>query len=324
MANPNSSTENTEARYRIGAVCRLTGLSQHVLRVWEKRYGVVQPQRAANQRRLYSESDIHKLGMLKNLVDQGQAIGSIADLSIEQLENRIQQSSSIGKGHSTGFKPRLALCGEILRFQSDRCAASETFELVGSFDNISELTAHTFDPQLEVAVIEWPNLLPESGPEALRLANRLKLRHLVLVYDYAPDTALSRLKSDRITALHSPLDIIALEAVISSKFGVAPNHTASREDHLGHAPARQFTDRELIHLASQSPAIACECPKHLAQLVSSLARFEAYSAECESRDIEDAALHGYLYNVTAQARKTMEIALARVVELEGLSTTPET
>lgn len=324
MAATDSSSENTEAGYRIGAVCRLTGLSQHVLRVWEKRYGVVNPQRAANQRRLYSERDIDKLIMLKTLVDQGQAIGSIADLSIEQLAQRLQQSSVIGKSAAAAVKPRLALCGETLRFQSGNCTANDTFDLVGSFDSISELVAHSFDPQLEVAVIEWPNLLPESGPEAVRLANRLKLRHLVLVYDYAPDTALLRLKNERITALHSPLDISALEAVITSKFGFASNHAVAGGDHPGLAPARQFTDRELIHLASQSPAIACECPKHLAQLVSSLARFEAYSAECESRDIEDAALHGYLYSVTAQARKTMEIALARVVELEGLSTTPET
>ena len=74
--------------------------------------------------------------------------------------------------------------------------------------------------------------------------------------------------------------------------------------------------------SSRPATVACECPRHLAQLISSLARFEAYSAECESRGQEDAALHSYLYTATSQARSAMENALARVVEMEGLSTKP--
>jgi len=50
-----------EPKYRIGAVCRLTGISQHVLRVWEKRYGVVRPLRSETDRRLYRESDVSPL-----------------------------------------------------------------------------------------------------------------------------------------------------------------------------------------------------------------------------------------------------------------------
>ena len=62
---------------------------------------------------------------------------------------------------------------------------------------------------------------------------------------------------------------------------------------------------------------------HLAQLITSLVRFEIYSAECESRNEEDADLHSYLHKTTSRARSMMERALARVVELENLSTLPE-
>jgi hypothetical protein len=62
---------------------------------------------------------------------------------------------------------------------------------------------------------------------------------------------------------------------------------------------------------------------HLAQLISKLVHFEAYSAECESRNAEDAALHSYLYNTTLRARSMMERALIRVVELENLSMPPD-
>ena len=88
------------------------------------------------------------------------------------------------------------------------------------------------------------------------------------------------------------------------------------------AAARLFNDHELAYLASQSTAIACECPTHLAELITRLLHFELYSAECESRSAEDAALHAYLHKTTSRARNMMERALARVVELENMSLLP--
>ena len=88
MTDSQLPNPDDETRYRIGAVCRLTGLSQHVLRVWEKRYAVVEPMRSETQRRLYSESDVNRLSLLKTLVDRGQAIGSIANLDTDELTPR--------------------------------------------------------------------------------------------------------------------------------------------------------------------------------------------------------------------------------------------
>ena len=322
MSEAPVSPASDEPRYRIGAVCRLTGLSQHVLRVWEKRYGVVEPVRSENQRRLYRESDINRLSLLKALVDRGQAIGSIADLDNAELERRIQQSAPAMNLTGAAEKPDLALFGETLALTSDDCSASEMFSLVGHFDDISEFAAQKTASRLDVAVIEWPSLHPDSAVEAIRLANQLNARHLILVYDYASRAALQRLASDRITALRSPLDIAALEAVVAWRFGLFRPAEESSEIIGGVAPSRQFNDRELAHLAAQSPAIACECPMHLAQLITKLVHFEAYSAECESRNAEDAALHSYLHNATSRARNMMERALARVVELENLSSLP--
>ena len=174
-----------------------------------------------------------------------------------------------------------------------------------------------------MAVVEWPSLQVDSAVEITRYANRLNARHLILVYDYAPRAALRRLSNERITALRSPLDIAALEAVIAWRFGLVTRQADSSEPTMGVMPSRQFNDRELAYLATQSPAIDCECPLHLAQLISRLVRFEAYSAECESRNAEDAALHSYLHNTTSRARSMMERALKRVVELENLSMPPD-
>jgi hypothetical protein len=66
-------------------------------------------------------------------------------------------------------------------------------------------------------------------------------------------------------------------------------------------------------------AVECECPQHLAQLVTDLSAFEIYSAKCANRDDDDAALHRYLHQTTAQARALIEAALLQVAEAEGLS-----
>lgn len=324
MSDTPSSAEEESPEYRIGAVCRLTGLSQHVLRVWEKRYGVVEPARSETGRRLYRERDISRLTLLKTLVDLGQAIGSIADLDDATLQRRIEQSAGALAVDEAAEKPTLALIGESLAAMRDECVASGIFGLLGHYRDVADFLAERSAERLDVAVIEWPTLQPDSAIEITGLANRLNARHLVPVYDYAPRATLRRLANNRVTPLRSPLDTAALEAVVAWRFGLSARPGASSDDTGSVAPSRQFSDRQLAYLAAQSPAIACECPMHLAQLISKLVHFETYSAECESRNGEDAALHNYLFNTTSRARSMMERALVRVVELENLSVPADT
>jgi methanogenic corrinoid protein MtbC1 len=72
--------------YPIKAVSKITGLSLHLIRAWERRYGVVTPSRTDTNRRLYSTADIEKLALLKDASKRGYSIGNIADLSIEELK----------------------------------------------------------------------------------------------------------------------------------------------------------------------------------------------------------------------------------------------
>jgi DNA-binding transcriptional MerR regulator/methylmalonyl-CoA mutase cobalamin-binding subunit len=69
----------------IAVVARRTGLTAHVIRKWEQRYHVVAPSRSRGGRRLYSENDIHRLILLRRVVQSGRAIGQIAGLSEEKL-----------------------------------------------------------------------------------------------------------------------------------------------------------------------------------------------------------------------------------------------
>ena len=71
--------------HSIKVVVRRTGLSAHVIRVWEKRYQAVVPARTETNRRVYSDEDIARLQWLQQAVQAGQSIGLIAHLSTPEL-----------------------------------------------------------------------------------------------------------------------------------------------------------------------------------------------------------------------------------------------
>jgi len=79
--------------YPIQVVVRETGLSAHVLRVWERRYGAVVPQRTATHRRVYSDADIHRLKLLGQATLLGHPIGSVASLSDQSLERLVKAAA---------------------------------------------------------------------------------------------------------------------------------------------------------------------------------------------------------------------------------------
>ena len=72
------------ALYPIRAAARLTQLSIETLRAWEKRYKAVEPVRRKGIR-LYSDSDIERLSLLRRAIQHGHSIGQASRLSNKEL-----------------------------------------------------------------------------------------------------------------------------------------------------------------------------------------------------------------------------------------------
>ena len=106
----------TASNNAIRAVSVRTGLSAHVIRVWEKRYGAVQPNRSGTNRRYYSEEQIERLVLLRDLAQAGHSIGTIAKLETEELRrmaSQISRESGFAAGASSAAseaEPFLAEC----------------------------------------------------------------------------------------------------------------------------------------------------------------------------------------------------------------------
>jgi MerR family transcriptional regulator, light-induced transcriptional regulator len=79
----------------IQVVVARTGLSAHVIRIWEKRYGAVTPERTETNRRLYSEEQIERLNLLRRLSEAGHGIGFVAKLPTDRLKKLLDESAAV-------------------------------------------------------------------------------------------------------------------------------------------------------------------------------------------------------------------------------------
>lgn len=89
-----------ESKYPIRVVAAKTGLSSHLIRMWERRYGAVEPSRTDTRRRLYSDTDVQRLSLLRRATQAGANIGQIANLpdaELRELVSSYEQISVAGK-----------------------------------------------------------------------------------------------------------------------------------------------------------------------------------------------------------------------------------
>jgi DNA-binding transcriptional MerR regulator/methylmalonyl-CoA mutase cobalamin-binding subunit len=91
--------------FRIGAVAKLTGISLHLLRMWERRYEVVTPTRSDGGDRLYTQSDVDRLRLVKLLYDAGHSIGRIARLSSQELTAMVPRREPPPPLHAASSDP---------------------------------------------------------------------------------------------------------------------------------------------------------------------------------------------------------------------------
>ncbi len=81
-------------RHPIGVVAERTGLSPDLLRVWERRYRAVEPSRAPDGQRLYSDSDVERLRLLRLATLAGRGIRQVAQLETEELTRLVREDEA--------------------------------------------------------------------------------------------------------------------------------------------------------------------------------------------------------------------------------------
>lgn len=75
--------------YTIKDLEGLSGIKAHTIRIWEKRYGIINPARTDTNRRIYSDDDLRKLINVSVLNKSGFKISKIASLTDKQLHEKV-------------------------------------------------------------------------------------------------------------------------------------------------------------------------------------------------------------------------------------------
>lgn len=80
-----------EGLYKIKDLEVLSGIKAHTIRIWEKRYGLLAPERTDTGIRVYDNQNLVKLLNVVVLNDAGLKISKIAKLSQEEIQDKIEE-----------------------------------------------------------------------------------------------------------------------------------------------------------------------------------------------------------------------------------------
>jgi DNA-binding transcriptional MerR regulator len=305
-------------RYRIGAVAQLANLPVGTLRVWERRYGVVSPARSASGHRFYSEADIHRVALLKNLVDRGHAIGSIARLDAQQLERlafmHIDRVPALPTREACS-EVQIVFVGTTMarRIQKSLSTSPQAPPIVPTvFDNMTQAFANPPVRRADLLLLHLPSLHPDDIGRVLTLSASCHATRVAVVYAFAAEHTVKHLKQVGVHTLREPLSWSDTSRTILELLGKQVDDLSVDALNYGPPAPRRYGDDVLTGMANASTTIACECPRHLADLIMQLSAFERYSNECMARTPADAYLHSYLANVSGRAREMFEVALGRL------------
>jgi len=323
-----------EPRHRSGAVARMVRMPVATLRVWERRYHLSSPALTPSGQRPYSAADVRRIALLKQLTDLGHAIGSLAGLDMAQLQEvAATHAHAVTGSLSPRARPaagswRVAVVGEALANRLARPGVRRrlagALRVLGPFATVRDAEQACADDPPQLLLVHEPNLHPAWLDNMRAAAPRLRTVPTAAVYRFASEAVCERLAAAGVALLREPLADAALGQRLEALSGAAPRPAWPSETAADApaAPARRWDDAVLADIAGLSSTIACECPRHLAELLMQLTHFERYSAECRSRSPADAQLHAYLGRVAAGARAQFEEALERVAVHEGLLLPP--
>lgn len=310
--------------YKIGAVSRITGIPAVTIRMWERRYDAVEPVRTETGRRLYSQDQLSRLALLKQAVDAGYAISTIAGLSVDAVRERLEQTDKVVP---TGVDGPMAcyIVGREDFIASDNIGQADQLVELGRFDTLQQLIDATEDDErtVDALLVQLDLVTPETLRLLKRAQQQTRCSGTVLVYEFGSRAHLDIIRQSRARLLQAPAREEAVISLARELLQCLPTMAPAAADDLDRMlfapiPSRRFSSNELSLLASASSAVKCECPEHLAALIQRLAAFEEYSKHCENENSEDAGLHMMLHGVSAHVRRSLEDALQRVVEFEQI------
>lgn len=322
-----------EPAYRSGVAARLAGLSAATLRVWERRYQLTATLRSDTGQRLYTASQVRRLGLLKQLVDRGHPIGTLAAVAPERL---------------------LVLCGSSAMGAEADGAAAEGIEVSAIGAGLVRRLAAAIDDGLplrlmgqalgvEQAVQQWTASAPPGDtvllveiaePDSSATAQLLAARAAsgaqaaVVLYRFCSSATVRALRAQGFLVARFPAELGELPLLCRAALQRVRRPVQPAPGALDAVLAGRFDEAALAAIAAPgrlhnaADGARGECARALADVLLNMRSFERYSARCAD-DVADPAsgqagmldadMHRHLEEVAAQARGLLEQAMSRLL-----------
>jgi DNA-binding transcriptional MerR regulator len=88
--------------YSIKDLERITGIKAHTIRIWEKRYDIVNPERTESNIRHYCDDDLKRLLNISVLVKNGSKISKVAQLGDQEVGQKILELNNVHSPINSG------------------------------------------------------------------------------------------------------------------------------------------------------------------------------------------------------------------------------
>ena len=324
----NTSIKQNDPIHKIGAVSALSGVPVTTLRIWEIRYGTFTPHKSNGNQRLYCDEDVLKATLLKRLTEQGHSISTIAAQSIQALNNLLNQhqksnhyaSSAVNENQSVS----LAIVGLTLatRIESKKFTLgflNQRIRVTDVFNDLQEAALSNFQQTPEILLVKVNSLHAGVQVEIHKIAQSCKALHTIVLYNFGQEKIIESLKLTGMLVRREPIPDSELADLIHSVL-IANNRQDSQNLKVGSViPQRKYSDKILAQMAAISTNVLCECPRHVAEIISQLNSFEQYSHDCLNNSSKDAHLHAYLSSISGSARALFESALEVIAKQEGIN-----
>lgn len=160
--------EDAQAYFPIRILAEKTHVGTSTLRAWERRYGLLTPERTPKGHRLYSHRDVQRVLKILNLLKDGHSLPEISELlSVEDIgsANKIAESDNTAKHSETSLTSIWTnfvhkTLDAVEDFSSERIDA--IYNEASSLYPIDMVTEQLIEPVLDILGQQWRSD-PQTG-----------------------------------------------------------------------------------------------------------------------------------------------------------------
>lgn len=133
-----------KTKFSIKDLENFTGIKSHTIRIWEKRYNLLQPERTDTNIRYYNSDNFIKLLNINLLYNHGYKISKIAELTEESLLNKAKELTS-----PTAIKESTINTFKVAMLNFDVNLFNNAYTQLLGFKTFREIFTEVFIPLLE-------------------------------------------------------------------------------------------------------------------------------------------------------------------------------